>query len=224
MSRRVVSPRYQQRRQSGWRSILPFIIVVVVAVVLIVILISGSLAKPTTPTNTERDKTSLGNASAPVQVVEFGDYQCPACGSFYVNLEPTLVQNYVNPGKVYFTFIPFSFIGPESIRAAEAAYCAMDQGKFWDYHDTLYNNQRGENQGGFSDANLETFAQNLNLNMTDFKSCFEGNKYQQLVNDNIATGNSKNVQSTPSFFVDNKLVYQDTLLSTIDAELKAKGK
>jgi protein-disulfide isomerase len=199
------------------------IIVGAAAVVILAILIIPSLIKPNISRTSMSNQTSLGVASAPVKVEEFGDYQCPACGAFYVNLEPTLVKDYINPGKVYFTFTAFSFIGPESIQAAQAAYCAMDQNKFWEYHDALYNNQRGENQGGFSNANLEGFAQTLGLNMDQFKSCLEGGKYNQLVQDNVVYGNNQNIQQTPSFLVDGKLVYQDTLLATIDAELKTKG-
>ena len=222
-SKRVVNARYQKRRRSKFRNLLPFIIVGVVALVALAVLIVPSLLKTNITRATASDKTSLGVATAPVKIEEFGDYQCPACGAFFVQMEPTLVKNYIDTGKVYFTFTPFSFIGPESAQAAQAAYCAMDQGKFWEYHDQLYNNQKGENQGGFNDTVLEGFAQTLGLNMDTFKTCFTSGKYKSLVDENIAYGNSKNIQSTPSFIVDGKLVYMDTLFATIDAELKAKG-
>jgi protein-disulfide isomerase len=222
MSRRAVNPRYQKRRKSKFSSLLPVIIVVAAAFIILGFLIIPSLIKPTTQSIVS-DKTSLGVATAPVKVEEFGDYQCPACGAFFVNIEPGLVSNYINTGKVYFTFTPFSFIGQESFQAAQAAYCAMDQNKFWDFHDMLYNNQKGENTGGFSNANLEGFAQKLDLDMTQFKTCFEGGKYNQQVQDNVVRGNSLLIQSTPSFLVDGKLVFQESLIATIDAELKAKG-
>jgi len=225
MSRRVGNVKYQKRRKSKLQSLLPVIIVGVVAVIIVVGLIILSQHNTTITRTSVANQTSLGVETAPVKVEEFGDYQCPACGSFFAQMEPALVSNYINPGKVYFTFTPFSFIGPESFTAAQAAYCAMDQNKFWEYHDSIYNNQRGENQGGFNNTILVGFAQKLGLNMDTFNTCFaDGNgKYAQLVNDNVAYGNTKNIQQTPSFLVDGKLVYMDTLLATIDAELKAKG-
>ncbi|HVP20451.1 MAG TPA: DsbA family protein [Anaerolineaceae bacterium] len=213
----------RRRRQDKTQRLLPFIIVAVVAVIALAILIIPSLAKPTTDVSQARG-SSLGNPNAPVKVEEFGDYQCPACASFFVNLEPQIVKDYIDTGKIYFSFTPFSFVGQESIDAAQAAYCARDQNKFWEYHDTLYNNQRGENQGNFSIPNLEQFAQNLNLNMNQFKTCLEGKKYYDQVQSDYNYGVGKNVNSTPSFIVDGKLVSQDALVQTIDAALKAKGK
>lgn len=219
-----VDVKARKRRQSKFNSLLPVIIAVAIAVVVLAVLIIPSLSKPNIDRTTTSTSTSLGDVNAAVKVEEFGDYQCPACGAFFAQLEPTLVKDYINTGKVYFTFTAFSFIGTESVEAAQAAYCAMDQGKFWKYHDALYNNQRGENQGGFSNANLESFAQNLGLDMGLFKTCLEGGKYNQLVQDNVSYGQNKNVSSTPSFLVDGTLVFQDTLMKTIDAALTAKGK
>ena len=213
----------RRRRQDKTQRLLPFIIVAVVAVIALAILIIPSLAKPSTDVSQARG-SSLGDPNAPVKVEEFGDYQCPACASFFVNLEPQIVKDYINTGKIYFSFTPFSFVGQESIDASQAAYCARDQGKFWEYHDTLYNNQRGENQGNFSIAHLEQFAKNLNLNMDQFKTCLEGKKYSDQVQSDYNYGVGKNINSTPSFIVDGQLVSQDTLVQTIDAALKAKGK
>ena len=223
MTKRV-DVKARNRRQSKFKSLLPVIIVVAIAVVVLAVLIIPSLSKPNIDRATTSTSISLGDVNAPVKVEEFGDYQCPACGAFYSQLEPGLVKDYINTGKVYFTFTAFSFIGTESVQAAQGAYCAMDQGKFWEYHDALYNNQRGENQGGFSNANLEAFAQNLGLDMGLFKTCLEGGKYNQLVQDNVKYGQNKNVNSTPSFLVNGTLVFQDTLIKTIDAALIAKGK
>ncbi len=214
--------RSRQRRQSQFQRLLPFIIIAAGAVIVLAVLIIPSLAKGTTDSSQAHGNT-LGSATAPVAVVEFGDYQCPACGAFFAQEQPTLIKNYVNTNKISFTFVPFSFIGQESFSAAEAAYCASDQGKYWEYHDALYNDQHGENQGWFSTSRLEGYAQNLGLNMDQFKSCFEGGKYKQKVQDDASYAASKNVTSTPTFSVDGQLVDSTTLIQTIDSALLAKG-
>jgi protein-disulfide isomerase len=213
----------KRRRQDKNQRLIPFIVIGAVAVVVLAIVIGSTLAKGTTDVSQARG-SALGNASAPVRVEEFGDYQCPACAAFFINLEPQVVKDYVDTGKIYFSFTPFSFIGQESTDAAMAAYCARDQNKFWEYHDYLYNNQSGENKGNFSVARLEQFAQTLGLNADTFKTCLEGKKYSAQVQSDYDYGVGKNITSTPSFLVDGKLVSQDALVQTIDAALKAKGK
>jgi protein-disulfide isomerase len=111
---------------------------------------------------TERAKATgntLGDANAPVTLEVYADFQCPVCGQFDRGTLKQIEDKYVKTGKVKIVFNHFAFIGDESIRAAEASECANAQGKFWEYADTLFSNQAGENQGAFSDANLEKFAQ-----------------------------------------------------------------
>lgn len=165
---------------------------------------------------------SMGDPNAPVKVEEFSDFQCPYCRQFTETKEADFIQKYVTTGKVYFTYVPFSFIGNESIRAAEAAYCAMDQGQFWGYHDILFANQAGENTGTFSDSTLKQFAQRLKLNTSEFNSCFDSNKYAQKVMDDVNLGKSKGVSATPYFLVNDKLVDMGQLDATVDAALQGK--
>lgn len=98
---------------------------------------------------------ALGDANALVTVVEFGDFQCPFCERFYTQTEKALLQDYVNSGKVRFVFRNFAFLGPDSDTAAQGAYCANEQGKFWQYHNFLYEHQGPENSGTFSKESLE---------------------------------------------------------------------
>jgi protein-disulfide isomerase len=99
-----------------------------------------------------------------------------------------------------------NFIGPESANAAEAAYCAGDQGRFWDFHGILFTNQNGENQGAFADKRLVAMAETLGLDMAEFNSCFDGGKYQTAVNQDRADGLAAGVQGTPAFVINGKLV------------------
>ncbi len=104
-----------------------------------------------------------GGSGATVTVLEYGDFQCPFCGRFFKETEKTIIDGYLKDGKINFVYRDFAFLGPESIRSAEAARCAGEQNKFWEYHDYLFNHQNGENQGNFSDIYLKSFAGELKL-------------------------------------------------------------
>jgi protein-disulfide isomerase len=166
--------------------------------------------------------TSMGNPNATVKVEEFSDYQCPYCKLFNDEVEPTLVKTYIETGKVHFTYTPFSFLGPESIKAAEAAYCAADQGKFWEYGDLLFANQSGENKGKFSRSFFVSLAGDLKLDGSAFQSCIDSGKNAQKVQDNLTYGKSKGVTGTPFFLVNDKLVDSSQLTAAIEDALKAK--
>jgi protein-disulfide isomerase len=104
-----------------------------------------------------------GNSQSGVTLVEYADFQCPFCGKFFNESEQTVIANYIKQGKINFVYRDFTFLGPESVEAAQAARCAADQGKFWQYHDYLFSHQMGENQGAFATPNLKTFAVTLGL-------------------------------------------------------------
>ncbi|HEY9076533.1 MAG TPA: thioredoxin domain-containing protein [Anaerolineaceae bacterium] len=163
---------------------------------------------------------SMGDPKAPVKVEVYTDFQCPACKIYSDRYEPSLLTEYIAKGKVYYTSHSFSFIGEESFRAAEAAYCAMDQERYWDYHDLLYANQTGENIGDFKDRRLVAFAETLGLNMENFKSCFNSGKYKQRVLDEYADGEKRGVTGTPTLFVNNKQIKTGDLFKVIDDLLK----
>ena len=107
----------------------------------------------------------LGNPNAPVTLVEFGDYQCHFCNVFFHSTEEDILTNYVETGKVKMIFKDYNIIGPDSISASHGAHCANEQDAFWEYHDILYSNWTGENNGWASSENLKKFAQEIDLNM-----------------------------------------------------------
>ena len=152
------------------------------------------------------DTPILGEEKAKVEIVVFSDYQCPFCESFFKSVEPTLREEYIKTGKAKMAWRDFAFLGPESFLAAEATRCANDQGKFWQYHDLLFNRQKGENQGTFSKENLKGFASELGLNQSDFDSCLDGGKYTQAVKDDTDYGKSVGVSGTPATFINGELV------------------
>ena len=169
----------------------------------------------------------LGDNKAKVTVVEFADFQCPFCEQWFSNVEASLIKDYVNTGKVKFAFRNYAFLGQESTWAAEASYCANEQGKFWDYHDYLYKHQGQENSGAFSKANLEQFAADMGLNTSQFNQCLESDKYASQVASEVKEGQTAGVNGTPTSFVDGQSVVgaqpYATFKTLIDQEL-AKAK
>ncbi|MBI2635397.1 MAG: DsbA family protein [Parcubacteria group bacterium] len=170
----------------------------------------------------------LGDKNAPVTMIEYGDFQCPFCGRFFKETESTLREKYIKTGKIKFIYRDFAFLGPESTWAANAARCAGEQGKFWEYHDYLYSNQRGENQGAFSKDNLKGFAKVVGLDSAKFNSCLDSDKYNDAVSKETKAGGEAGVTGTPASFI-NGVLYAGALPTAnftqiIDAELTKLGK
>jgi protein-disulfide isomerase len=206
MSKRQVM-REKRQRQARVQRVGIIGIIVVGALLVAGVLIYPNL-KPVgqiaTLTSAEQhpmaNDNALGNPNAPIKIEEFSDFQCPYCDRFHQETEPQLVDTYVTNGTVYFVYRSFgAFIGPESAAAAEAAYCAGDQNKFWVYHDILFANQTGENVGDFSNRRLQAFAEALSLNMDEFNSCLSSGKYADRVAQDKADGTAAGVTATPSF-------------------------
>jgi protein-disulfide isomerase len=145
----------------------------------------------------------LGDPNAKITIVEFGDYQCTYCHLFHQNTKDTLLQKYVDTGKVNFVFRDFPLNGPDSVLAADAAYCAGDQSKYWQYHDTLYNNWGGEKTGWVNQKSLDKFATTIGLDLDQFDKCLSDKKYEQKVLDNQKFGESIGIDGTPSFVIFN---------------------
>lgn len=150
---------------------------------------------------TSNGSPPLGDKNAPITLVEFGDYQCHFCNVFYHETEDSILKNYVDTGKVKMIFKDFTIIGTDSVTAAHAAHCASEQGKFWEYHDILYNNWTGENNGWASSENLIKFAQAIDLEQDSFLQCMQEGKYQQTVEKSKKDGITLGITGTPAFFV-----------------------
>lgn len=146
----------------------------------------------------------LGNENASVTVIEFADYQCPFCKKFFTDTFPKLKSTYIDSGKVKFYYQDFAFLGSESTRAAEASQCALDQNKFWEYHDTLYKNQGAENSGAFSDQKLIDLGKNSGLDVAIFEQCLSNKKYLERVNQTLASAKNYGVSGTPTVFINGK--------------------
>jgi protein-disulfide isomerase len=148
----------------------------------------------------------IGEPNAPVKVVEYGDYQCPGCGFFARELEHRLIDDYVSTGQVSFEYRDFAFIGDDSVRAAEAAFCALDQGAFWLYHRTLFLNQDGENKGAFRESRLRAIAERLDLDTARFEQCLSDESYQDEVEATRQEARALGISGTPSFVINGTLI------------------
>ena len=203
-------------------------VVAAVALVIIVAVVQGD--DDNTNSNTPidipehtaaADGMTLGNADAPVTIYEYSDFQCPFCARTAAEVVPRLDTDYLATGKAKLIFKNLAFIGQESRWAAEAAACAGDQGKFWEYHNKLFEEQNGENKGAFKVENLKRFAQEIGLNAGDFNTCFDAGKYTGQIADEVSEAENRGVNATPTFFVGQTAVETsyDAISEAIEAAL-----
>jgi protein-disulfide isomerase len=182
---------------------------------------------PTSQSHPESRFNILGDPNAPVKMVEYADFQCPFCQRYWKETEPQIIATYVTTGKVYYEYRSVgAFIGPDSASAAEAAYCAGDQDKFWEYHDVLYSNWTGENVGDFAPDKLRQYAITVGLEPKIFDDCLTKEKYASQIQQDVAKAKADGIRSTPSFLINNKLVEGaqpfNIFQKAIDAALKGK--
>ncbi len=142
----------------------------------------------------------LGPAAAPVTIVEFSDFGCPFCQRVLPTLT-RLLARYRDKVKLVFRDFPIDSLHPQARKAAEAARCAHDQGKFWDYHDALF-----ANAPNASPEQLKTYAKQVGLDLTRFESCLFGGTHAAAVQKDVDEGIRLGVTGTPAFFVNGELL------------------
>lgn len=164
----------------------------------------------------------LGDPNAPLHLVEYGDYQCPACAVFSDQVFPELLSGYIATGKVSFEFRDLAFLGDDSVTAAQAAACSIEQDGFWLYHDTIYANHYGENLGNLSKSRLLQMAELSGLDRDQIASCLDDGATAQEVQAMHQEATSLGVNSTPSFVLDGELIQWqgwDAMKQALDAAL-----
>jgi len=169
-------------KNSNRRLVQLLVAALVLSVFLVIIITSHSddLAVPQIANGVDPkgQPMTLGVTDAKVVIYEFSDFQCVACAKFANRNEKYLIEDYVLKGNVRLIFVPIARLGDESQWASEAAFCAADQHRFWQYKDILFTFQVGENQGNFSKAKLETYAAKVtDLNLDSFKTCLETDQH-----------------------------------------------
>jgi protein-disulfide isomerase len=171
------------------------------------------------------DFNAMGDPNAPVKIIEYSDFLCSYCKLFSDETEKLIIDNYVATGKVYFVYVPYgpggNAIGQESGDAAKAAFCAADQGQFWQYHDMLFANQTGENVGDYAEKRLKAYAEYLGLNMDEFTDCYRDNKFATELAQGVREGIAAKIQGTPSFLVNGKLIEGAQPYPVFEQEIEA---
>lgn len=205
-----------KHRRSAQRSRLISIGAVVLGALLVAFFLIYPQLKPvaaiqTAPPHTHPlvDRNSMGDPKARVTLTEFSDYQCPYCRDFWEQTEGQIVATYVATGKVRFTSRSagnwvsgnIGGGGVESQNSALAAYCAADQGKYWEMYDALFTNVLGEEAGSFTARRLQAIAGNIGLDMQAFNACYSSNKYMDQVNQDFADAKAAGITGTPFFVV-----------------------
>jgi protein-disulfide isomerase len=168
-------------------------------------------ASPEAGSTTPYTGATLGDPNAPVTFVIYADFQCHFCLQFHEDSYPKIVDDFVRDGDVKIEFREFPALGEgaitdegnESAQAAEAAMCAGEQDRYMDYHDKLYANFSGVNQGGFSNDRLKKFADDLGLDTDAFNSCLDSDRYEPYVMQSMDEGRALGITATPMFIIDN---------------------
>ena len=184
--------------------VIPMIIGILIGAVLVSNLEQDSSnSSVLTKENLIKGSTLMGSPNAKITIVEFGDYQCTFCYKFHDETMKKITDEYIKTNNVNFVYKDFPLNGEQSILASEAAYCAEKQNKFWEYHNTLYNNWGGENTGWITENVLLGFARDLEMNLDDFSQCLGNSEFRQKVLDNEQFGREIGINATPSFLIFN---------------------
>jgi protein-disulfide isomerase len=220
----------QKRRASSMNLVYVIIAVVVVAGLALAGL--AALGDPSTPAGQAGQAGLItstipldslparGKADAPVTVIEFGDFQCPACGYFATQLEPAFTKDYIDTGKVRLLFHDFPLSQHRNaVISAEAARSAGDQGKYWEMHDLLYARQSEWSESPQPETLFATYAQQLGLDVNQFTQALSSHKHRADVQAAGTAAGRAGVSSTPTFVIDGKPYDYNQLRGAIDAAL-----
>jgi len=168
---------------------------------------SAGLVRPSTelPLELAHERT-IGKADAPATLEIWSDFQCPACGRLVREVEPRLIADYVIPGYLRIVYRDRAFLGDESVAAAVAGRCAAAQGEFWQYHDYLFFNQDGENNGAFRRERLLAMADAVGLTRGAFETCLDSPEQRQAVSAETEEGAGLGVATTPTLAIGGQLL------------------
>lgn len=197
------SRAHPRKSNSMW--IIGAVLAAAILVLALVLINLNATAQPPAPPSAFNIGRILGKPTAPVTIDLYSDFQCPICR----RAEQTIRQiapAYIDSGKVHVVYHNFAFIGPESVAAAQAAECANDQGKFWEYAYVLFDHQTGENVGAFATANLKQFASDLHLDSNAFNSCLDSGKYASLIQQEKSDAQTRGIKATPSFYINGRFI------------------
>lgn len=195
------------------------------------LLVVSLLSTSALPQPTDRDEIlaylakggpQRGSDKAPVVLIEFSDFRCSFCRKFWQTTLPVLDKKYVSTGKVRFIYRHFAILGKPSELAAQAAECAGEQGKFWEYHDKLF--ASAGSPLAFTDGKLKGYAKELRLKSQAFNQCLDSGKHLKKVEGETVIASLLGARGTPAFFLNGQLIVGaqpfDVFESLIEKELK----
>lgn len=170
--------------------------------------------QPTQPQNVTVDNGHLpvmGNPNAKVTIVEFSDFQCLFCRRFWKDTLPQIKKDYIDTGKVKLAYRQLPLppdLHPMAYTSAEAAECANEQGKFWDYHDKMFSEQAKQGDGTipYQKTDLVTWASQIGMNMAQFNQCLDSEKYKSNIDGDSQIAAQLGFSSTPSFAVNGQVI------------------
>lgn len=229
-TRKAIQEKRQKERQ---RRRLYAILIVIGAVVIVLGFFAllqyraqGNIVQPPAQDYPTTAGRTMGDPNAPVVLEEYGDFQCPHCQAWFEETEPLIVENYVKTGDVYFIFRNFPILGRESLSAAGASMCAVEQERFWDYHNILFANQAGANSGNFSNQRLVAFAEAIGMDADAFEACLNEDRYINDVQEDFTSAQNLGVTGTPGIIINGVFVPDfnyPSLSQQIEAALAASG-
>ena len=173
-----------------------------------------------------------GDANAPVSLIQYSDFICPSCSYLSTTIMPTIEEKYIKTGQVKFEFRPMAFIDDGSTQAGMGGYCAIDQGKFWEYHDATYevvadkvyvqglDPKRGDTI--LTATDVKAIAQSAGLESKSFDTCLDSNQHESDIVQSTNTANANGVNGTPYLMINGQVYQGDMSLASIEALIKAK--
>lgn len=206
----------EKRRKS---MIFIFAILGVVAVFVLAALVPGWLADRGRIAGSEG--FVIGDPDAPVKVTQFSSYTCGFCKQFSENEEKGFLAEYVETGKVFYRYINIPSNNEAGLLGAEASYCAADQNRFFDYKDYLYTYAAAAD--GFSLNNLIGYAQAAELDTAAFEDCMASDTFANAYDQDVRFAQSVGITGTPSFLVNDQLVFSTDLISTVEEALSEQN-
>lgn len=209
--RQLLKSQKETQKRKRITTVIIAILIVVAALLLLYFLPRKKMVGP-----------SIGDPEAPVKVEQFSNYTCSHCRNFALQNEDIFKETYIDTGKVFLTYYNFQFEIDESANAAEATYCAGDQGKFFEFKRQVYLNNQSSN--AYTEESLLNYGKTVGLNMDEFQQCLASDKHVSSVTDARSYAQMQHVKYTPSFMVNGKLVLSNELIDTVEAALAEAGK
>lgn len=221
--KRVV--KKQQNRHLYWAG---WVIVLVAALLIGGRWMNGGMGQTAQPAEAyweglETAGTSIGPSDAPVLIEEYFDFQCPYCQQSAREVVKPLIEQYVADGNVRFRYRFYPVLGPESVLAAQGAYCAAMQGEFWPYQAVLFREEGRRNQGTYSEAKLVQYAREISLDVKAFEECLVSPEAQIYLEGSMQQGQMLGIRSVPSYVINGRPVSvadRDALWRAIDQALE----